>query len=75
MELFFAASLIHFDEDTHVQQFNYRVNADRSQFAVFPFGPNGKDDNGATWGDIEGKQTDDMGMHSKEWLIAEECCG
>lgn len=50
------------------QPFHYRVNADRSQFAVYTFGPNQQDDNGATWGDIEGVQTDDMGMHSADWL-------
>lgn len=50
------------------QQFQYRVNADRSQFAVFTFGPNGKDENGASWGDSSSGQTDDMGMHSPGWL-------
>jgi hypothetical protein len=52
------------------QSFHYRVNADRSQFAVYTFGPNEQDDNGATWGDSEGVQTDDMGMHSAGWLTA-----
>jgi hypothetical protein len=46
--------------------FQYRVNADRSEFAVFTFGPNERDDNGLTWG--EGTETDDMGMHSTGWL-------
>lgn len=44
--------------------FHYRVNGDRSQFAVFSFGPNEKDDKGANWS--EGG--DDMGMHSPGWL-------
>ncbi|HSG69539.1 MAG TPA: hypothetical protein VLA12_03945, partial [Planctomycetaceae bacterium] len=46
--------------------FHFRVNSDRSEFAVFTFGPNERDDNGLTWG--EGTETDDMGMHSAGWL-------
>ena len=48
------------------ESFHYRVNADRSQFAVFTFGPNERDNNGLTWG--EGTDTDDMGMHSAGWV-------
>jgi hypothetical protein len=53
------------------KSFHYRVNADRTEFAVFTFGPNGRDDNGATWGEGgPGVDTDDMGMHSPGWLKA-----
>lgn len=48
------------------KSFVYRVNSDRSEFAVFTFGPNERDNNGASWG--EGTETDDMGMHSAGWL-------